>query len=309
MSVTVGEFIEKGSGTLSMEVESGADYLGNAITEEAINRPGLALAGFYQHFPRRRLQVLGLAENAYLKSLDPKERLKRMSMICKSHIPALVVTRSRHPFPEVIQAAEKHNVPILRSSMITSHFVNAATLIMEQLVAPQIRYQGTMLDMKGVGVLLEGKPGIGKSETALSLIERGNSLVSDDITLLRVDAAGHIVGSAVDITRYHMEIRGIGIVHIPSLFGVSSMRRDKKLDLVIQLHPWDPKDDEERVGMSTETKKILNVDVPYIQLPVAPGRDMAHVIEVAALNYKLKLLGHDAAKELDEKLVALLTGS
>jgi len=201
--------------------------------------------------------------------------------------------------------AERHRIPVLKSQMITSRFINAATIILEDLAAPTMRVQGTMVDILGIGVLIEGKPGIGKSETALTLIERGHSLVSDDITRLK-RRGDEIEGSAVAITRYHMEIRGLGIVHVPSLFGVSAIRKHMHLDLIIGLHPYDPDGNDDRTGLLPQTRDCLGVSVPYITLPVAAGRDMAHVIEVAALNQKLKLLGHDAAKELDEKLISML---
>ena len=163
------------------------------------------------------------------------------------------------------------------------------------------------MEILGIGVLLQGPPGLGKSETALALIERGHSLVADDITALRRDGAGYVIGSAVDVTRYHMEIRGLGIIHVPSLFGVASMRNNMRLDLVIQMHPWDPAMEVDRTGLESEKVEMLGVDIPLIRLPVAPGRDMAQVVEVAARNQKLKILGHDAAKELDDKLVSVLT--
>lgn len=308
MPVTVKDFFKAGQATLSLETEFGEKFLKKTIHEQALNRPGLALVGFFQHFANRRIQVIGLSELAYLRSLQPDERLKRMMDVCSKHIPCIVITRGRHAAPEIEKAALKYHVPILRSGMITSRFINAATIIMENLVAPQTRVQGTMVDIMGIGVLIEGAPGIGKSETALTLIERGHSLVADDVTVVRKDSAGVLVCSAVEITRYHMEIRGLGIVHVPSLFGVASMRREMQLDLIIHLHQWDPDIEDDRTGLAPQTREIFGVHVPCLTLPVAAGRDMAHVIEVAALNQKLKHLGHDAAKELDDKLVEILTG-
>ena len=186
-------------------------------------------------------------------------------------------------------------------------FVNAATLILENLTSPRIRVQGTMIDIMGIGVLLEGPPGIGKSETALALVERGHSLVSDDITVLRRGDNGAILASAVELTRYHMEIRGLGIIHVPSLFGVASIRSEMRLDVIVRLHRPDPQVEDDRTGLSGQTRDILGSRVPLITLPVGAGRDLAHVVEVAALNEKLKQLGHDAAKELDDRLVNVLT--
>jgi len=180
--------------------------------------------------------------------------------------------------------------------------VNECTLVLEELSAPRGRVQGTMLEVMGIGVLLQGPAGIGKSETALSLIGRGYSLVADDVTEV-VRSAGGVLAFASEVTRYHMEIRGVGIVHVPSLFGVSAIRRDAMLDLVINLHPYLNDADEERTGLKETEIEILGVKFPYIALPVSSGRDMANIVEAAALNYKLKQLGHDAAKELDDKIV------
>jgi HPr kinase/phosphorylase len=306
VAVTVKQFYQAGLKDLSLGIVAGEDHMDKEIREEALNRPGLALAGFFQHFAHRRVQVFGLAENAYLKSLAQHERALRLRKLFERQIPCVVLTRSRHPFPEIVECAEEFSVPILKSPMITNRYINQATLIMENLSAPSIKYQGTMIEIRGIGVLLEGPPGIGKSETALALIERGHSLISDDLTVLRRDSTGVIVGKAGDLTRYHMEIRGMGIIHIPSLFGVASMRREMRLDLIIRLEPYAHDHDYDRTGLDTRTKDILRVAIPIMHIPVAAGRDIAHVVEVAALNEKMKQLGHDAAKELDEKLFKAL---
>lgn len=307
MTITVSQFLEAGRQTLSLEVVAGDRYLGRPIPEEAINRPGLALAGFFQYFAHRRIQVMGLAENAYLKSLSDDERVSRLRQFFEKQIPCVVITRSRHAFPEIPEMANEFRVPVLKTPMITSRFINAATVLMENLTAPSMRVQGTMVDIMGIGVLLEGEPGIGKSETALALVERGHSLVADDITVLRRDSSGVVVASAVEITRYHMEIRGLGIIHVPSLFGVASVRREMRLDVIIRLHRPEPGIEDDRTGLAQEMRDVLGVKVPVSTLPVEAGRDMAHIVEVAALNQRLRQLGHDAAKELDEKLVSVLT--
>jgi len=307
MSVSVEQFLSEGRELLSLSVIAGERHLKRNIHEEAINRPGLALAGFFQYFAYRRIQVMGLAENAYLKNLKAQERRSRLKAFFEKQIPCVVVTRSRQAFPEVEEFSEAYHVPVLKSSLITSRFVNEATILMENMTAPQTRVQGTMVDIMGIGVLLEGTPGIGKSETALTLIERGHSLVADDVTVLKRNNAGRIIGSAVPITRYHMEIRGLGIIHVPSLFGVASMRGEMRLDVIVRLHQSDPRIEDDRTGFAQQARDVLGVNIPVITLPVAAGRDLAHVVEVAALNLRLKQLGHDAAKELDEKLVATLT--
>jgi HPr kinase/phosphorylase len=307
VAITVQQFVEAGRDALALKVLAGERHLQRPIPEEALNRPGLALAGFYQYFAHRRIQVLGLAENAYLKSLSGPERTARVRKFFARQIPCVVMTRSRHAFPEMERLADEHHVPVLKSSMITSRFVNAATIIMENLTLPSMRVQGTLVDIGGIGVLLEGLPGVGKSETALALIERGHSLVADDIAVLRRDSSGAIIGSAVEITRYHMEIRGLGIIHVPSLFGVASMRSEMRVNLIVNLHRPDPDVEDDRTGLAERKRDVLGVELPLITIPVAAGRDLAHVVEVAALNQKLKQLGHDAAKELDERLMTALT--
>ncbi|OGV41415.1 MAG: HPr(Ser) kinase/phosphatase [Lentisphaerae bacterium GWF2_57_35] len=307
VELTVQQFFESGHETLGLKIVGGGPNLDRIIREIALNRPGLALAGFFQYFAYRRIQVIGLAEIAYLKSLTQEEQNERLDKFFSKQIPCIVVTRNRQLMPNVLKRAEAFGVPVLRTAMITGAFINAATIMMENLCSPRVRAQGTMVDILGIGVLLEGEPGIGKSETALALIERGHSLVADDITVLRRDNAGAILGSAVEITRYHMEIRGLGIIHVPSLFGVASMRSEMKLDLIIRLHHPQGDVEDDRTGLAVQYRDVLNTKIPFITLPVGAGRDMAHVVEVAALNQKLKQLGHDAAKELDEKMMMVLS--
>lgn len=303
MSITLKELLDEGEDRLSLELVWGEKHLSKVIEEKAINRPGLALTGFFQYFAQRRLQVFGLAEFTYLKSLSSEERVIRLRGIFEKNIPAIVIARNRNPLPELRALAEEYGVPLLRTAMITSHFINESTLLIEELTAPRGRIQGTMLEIMGIGVLIQGKAGIGKSETALSLIERGYCLVADDVTEVIRDSNGQVRAYANELTRYHMEIRGVGIVHVPSLFGVASIRRESVLDLVINLHPYINDADEERTGMVPADIDVLGLKFPLYSLPVSPGRDMANIVEATALNHKLKTLGHDAAKELDEKVI------
>lgn len=307
-SVPVADFLREGREQLSMELVAGASAASRRITEAAINRPGLALTGFFKYFAHRRIQVLGLAEQTYLRSLDGREREQRLRDFFERKIPCVVVSRNKRVLPEIKALSEEYRIPVLRTSMITKHFINAATIIMENLMAPRLKVQGTMVEIMGIGVLIEGKAGLGKSETALGLIKRGHALVSDDITALRLDSAGSVLGSPVSITRYHMEIRGVGIIHVPSLFGVSSVREEKKLDMVATLCARDSEMDEEALGEAKPTREILGVRFPRVVVRVLAGRDLVNVIEAAALDHKLKKLGHDAVKELDEKIVAAMSG-
>lgn len=306
MSLTVRQFLEAGKTSLVMEVESGEAFLDTEIPEEALNRPGLAMAGFFRYFAKRRVQVFGLAEIAYLQSLPAPDRLDRLRRLFAHRVPAVVITRHRHAMPEMFKLSREFHIPVLRSPLITGRFMNAATLLIESLTAPRTRVHATMVDVMGVGVLLEGEPGIGKSETALALIERGHSLVADDISVLR-RSNNALLASAVDITRYHMEIRGLGIIHVPSLFGVAALRGETRVDLIIRLQRMDPSFEQDRSGLTDKSRVVLGLTLPLIELPVAAGRDLAHVVEVAALNQRLKQLGHDAAKELNDKLISRLT--
>lgn len=306
MAITVKTLWDEGAEKLQLSIISGEENLDRKLPETAMNRPGLALTGFFQYFANQRLQIFGLAEFTYLKSLAEKDKLKRLEELFDQHIPGIVVTRNRKVPPEIIELAEKYKVPVMRTPMVTMNFVNECTVLLEKLTAPQERVQGTCMELMGIGVLLRGAPGIGKSETALSLVERGYSLVSDDVTEIRRTSRGRVVCWASEVTRYHMEIRGLGIIHVPSLFGVGAIRRQTELDLVIDLMP--PSGNEDRTGVQPEMVEFFGVEVPRIVLPVRSGRDMANIVEVAALNQKLKELGHDAAKELDDKIINRLTG-
>lgn len=306
MPLTVRDFLEAGRTPLGVECISGEGHLDRVIPEPALNRPGLALAGFLQYVANKRVQVMGLAELTYLKSLASAERRERLSHFFEKHIPAIVVTRNRLVPKDLLRVSEKYHVPVIRTPLITMDFLNRGTLLLDELTSPRLRAQGTTVDVMGIGVMLEGEPGIGKSETAMALVRRGHSLVADDTTVLQRDSTGAIIASAVDVTRFHMEIRGLGIIHVPALFGVASMRLRMKLDLVVRLHHQRAMDDVDRTGLTPQTRDILGVAVPVLNLPVGPGRDISLIVEVAAMNQKLKLLGHDAAKELDERLIKTL---
>ncbi len=306
-SVRVSDFFTAGREHLQLELTGGETGLDRLIGESTINRPGLGLAGFFKNFPEQRIQVIGLAEHAYLDSLKPAERQARVEALFAEKVPCVVFTRSKKVYPEMIALAEKTKTVIFRTPLITKHFINAATIVMENLRAPRLKVQGTTVEIKGIGVMIEGASGVGKSDAALALVRRGHSLVSDDITALRRDTSGSIIASPVKVTQYHMEIRGLGIVHVPSLFGVSSVREEKKLDLVVTLVREERESEVPQGDRGSFTRVLLGVEVPQVYVVVEPGRDIANVIEAAALDMKLRRLGHDAEKELDERLMALLS--
>jgi len=300
--ITVANFFDAGHDLLELEWEANEENaVGRAITEVALNRPGLALAGFLRYFAHHRIQVLGLAEMTYLSSLSAKERLGRFRAL--GRVPAVVMSRGRRLPNYAREAVSKLRIPVMRTRLVTGHFMNAATVLMQNMTSPRIRVAGTMVEINGMGVLMEGVPGIGKSEVALALIKRGHSLVADDTTILMRDSTGAIQGSAVEITREHMEIRGLGIIHVPCLFGVASMRSAMRLDLIIRIQKsLIGEDDIDRTGLDTQFRNVLGVKIPLITIPVAAGRDLTNVVEVAALNQRLRRMGHDSARELDERL-------
>lgn len=305
MSVSVREFYETAKEKFDIELATEERGLSRLIIEPPINRPGLALAGFLKHFAFKRIQVLGMAENDYLHSMPVQKRESVLQILFERHVPCVVVSRRRRVWPEMLEFSKKYNVPVLQTPLITGNFINAATLIMERLMAPKKAIQGTMVDIMGIGVLIEGRPGIGKSEAALALINKGHSLVADDVTLLR-RADNRLIGSSVPVTRYHMEIRGVGIIHVPSLYGVTSVRDGMALDMIVSLQEADSIATG-RLDLEQQLRDILGVQIPCLTIPVAPGRELANIIEAATLNKKLERLGHDAVKELDGKLMALMT--
>lgn len=302
-------FLESGQRSMDLELVAGEKWLGRSIPEAAINRPGLGLSGFFRHFPQRRVQVIGLSEHSYLSSLSKEERKERVAHFLEKKVPCIVFTRHKRVFACMRELADEYKTPILRTRAITKHFVNAATLLMEDLMAPRMKRQGTMVEIMGIGVMIEGKSGLGKSEIALGLIRKGYALVSDDITALRLDSSGAIFGTPIVVTRYHLEIRGLGIVHVPSLFGVAAVREQKRLDLIVRL--YDPKLRNGKTGIDLHearpTCTIFDQPFPVVEIPVLPGRDLANVVETAALDHKLRELGHDATKELDQNLMEIMS--
>ena len=303
-SITVEQFFKEHCGALQMRLLSAGANLKRIIREPTVNRPGLALSGFTQYFAYKRVQVFGHAEFFYLRSLSAKQRETRYAYLFAYKIPCVVFSRGLKPDKELLAAAEKAGVPVFQSPLVTMTFINAATLELENMFAPRGTEIGSMVDILGVGVIIRGDSGIGKSEAVLALIERGYSLVSDDVTKVTLVGGRDVMGTGSELTRNHMEIRGIGIINVAAMFGVKSVRKEKSLDLVVTLKPWDEVEDVDRVGMEQEFVKVLGMDIPHITIPVRPGRDLARLVEVAAYQTKLKMSGQNAAQELNDRLIA-----
>jgi HPr kinase/phosphorylase len=304
--ITVESFYNSHAEKLQMKLEGPRVGFHRKIREPTINRPGLALSGFYTYFAEKRVQVFGAAEHSYMKSLPQKLRVKRFRALCARKIPCVVISRGFHIDPAVLGAAVEEKIAVFRTPMITMKFINAATIALEMDFSPTVTEFGSMVDILGIGVLIRGASGIGKSETALGLIERGYSLVADDVTRMTSIEGRELMATAPDLTRNHMEVRGIGIINVAAVFGVGAIRTEKRLDLVVTLKEWENVDEIERVGMDRETYEILGLKVPHVTIPVRPGRDIARLIEVAAMDQKLKGLGHNSAVDFNAKLLNLM---
>src|SRR2546425_1112178 len=307
--VTVERFYTEQASSLGMKLLAGAHGLKRLIREPTVNRPGLALAGFTKYFASKRVQVIGSAESTFLKSLSKEERAHRYASLFSYKIPCVVFSRNIHPDREFLRAAEHADVPIFGTHLITMKFINLATLALEMMFAPRGSEMGSMVDILGVGVIIRGESGIGKSESVLALIERGYSLVADDITKVLLVDGREVMGTSAEVTRNHMEVRGIGIINVAAMFGVKSIRQDKRVDLVITLKTWNEVPEVDRLGMEEEYTQILGIDVPHITIPVRPGRDLARLIEVAAFQTKLKSSGYNPAKELNDRLISRMAAA
>lgn len=308
-AVTVERFYTDQASALGLRLVAGAGGMKRVIYEPTINRPGLVLTGFTRYFANKRIQVIGNAEVFYLKSLTDRQRLRRYREFLRHRLPCVVFSRSLRPDKVFLRIAEEADVPVFQCPLITMKFINLATLALEMMFAPRGTEMGSMVDILGVGVLIRGESGIGKSESVLALLERGYSLVSDDVTKVTLVDGRDIIGTSSDLTREHMEVRGIGIINVAAMFGIRSIRLDKRLDLVVSLKQWEDVPDVDRVGMEQEEVKILGVDVPHITIPVRPGRDLARLIEVAAYHTKLKASGRNPAKEMNDRLLAQMAGT
>ena len=301
---TLQQFVEAGRERLRMTVAVGGKGLSREVLEPMTNRPGLALTGYYGDFAWRRLQLIGQAEQGYLESLPPAVRIERVKALFDRQAYCLIFTCGTDISSDIAQIASDAGAVILKTELLTRVFSHQCTFVLERLGAPKMKMYGTTVEVAGLGVMLEGAPGLGKSETALGLIKRGNALVADDLTCLRKDVATNtLFASASAATRNYMEIRGIGIIHVPSVFGVTAVCPEKRLDLVITFKSMsETEGDLDRTGEERLTREILGVKVPQIVIPVAAGRDLVNLVETAAQQYKLLSAGYDAVAELDARL-------
>lgn len=272
------------------------------ISHADIIRPGLPLAGFFEYFDPERIQVIGRVESIYLSKLSPKERTVRVGDFLSKKPVCIVITRNIEPFSEVTEIAKEYKVPVLRTSMQTSTFTSAIISSLNVHLAPCVTRHGVLVEVYGKGVLILGDSGIGKSETAIELIKRGHRLVADDAVEISRVSEKTLVGRAPKIIRYYMELRGIGIIDVRRIFGMGAVKETEKIELVINLERWIEGKNYDRMGLDTETHDILGIQVPALTIPVHPGRNLAVILEIAAMNFRLKGMGYNTAEEFNKQL-------
>ena len=304
--ITVGQFFTDHCKKLHLTLQGSDKGFVRKISEPAVNRPGLALSGFFNYFAFKRIQVIGNSEFAYLQALPETEAQLHFNRMCEWDIPCVVISRDRQLPRHLLELAEAAGISVFRTTMNTMKFINTATLWLEWDFAPTTQEHGCMVDVQGIGVLIRGESGTGKSEAVLGLLERGYSLVADDMVLFRAPEGRELIGTSKDLGRFHLEVRGIGLVNVPMLFGVGAMRVEKRLDLVVTLVQLDKLEDLERVGAKQEYYTLLGMKVPHVKLAVAPGRDTARLVEVASLEQKLRSFGVNTAVEFSKKLLKFM---
>ncbi len=273
------------------------------IETSDINRPGLPLAGYWEYFASERPQILGKVETSYLNSLDPQTRMERLERFVGHPIPCIIICRYTHGMDDLISLAAKHSVPVYSSQIDTTRMVVKMLFFLNNHLAPTTSKHGVLVDVYGVGILITGESGVGKSESALELVKRGHRLVADDVVEIRRVSEKRLVGEAPEILRHLMEIRGVGIIDIATMFGISAVTTSKSIDMVVHLEAWQADKEYDRLGLDEEYTEILNVQVPWLLLPIRPGRNLAVVLEVAARNLRLKQQGFNAARELEKRMI------
>lgn len=300
--LTVGAILERRGDMLELELVRGAEGTGREIASPEISSPGLVLAGFTDRFATGRLQVLGETEIAYLRSLDVAGRKASIKTFYGFDIPAVFVTKGMAIPSELGELAEARSVPLIRSGLKTGEFFQRIKPFLEDEFAPSTTIHGSLADIYGVGLLFVGTSGIGKSECVLDLVERGHRLVADDVVRIRKRGVDVLIGQALDQQQFHMEIRGIGIIDVRALFGIRSVRQQKRVEVVVQLEPWSDEATYERTGLDIETIEILEVSLPKVSVPLNPGKNITVISEVVAMRHLLRYAGVDSARLFTENL-------
>lgn len=300
--LTIQEILDEEAAGLDLELLSGRNGLANTISVPRIQKPGLALAGYLDSLHPDRIQVLGSTELNYLETMSRQEAVTHVRELCGLSLSCLIITKNQLPPDYFVEQAEASAIPLLRTRHLSSNFIALLTRFLEERLLPTSTLHGVLIDILGIGVLIQGKSGIGKSECALDLILRGYRLVADDIIKVRFKLPSVIFGEGMDLLHHHMEVRGLGILNIKHLFGVGAIRERKKIDLVVELVRWDDNKEYDRLGIDEQTFNLHGVELPCVQIPVAPGRNVSSVVEVAARNQLLKEMGYHSAQAFQDML-------
>lgn len=304
--LTVKKLLEEKGKDLSLKLLAGEKGLNRKITVTEINRPGLTLTGYFKYFRYERVQIIGGGEHSYLKSLVKNKRIKILKKFFYYKPPCIIVTRNVKVIEELIATAENYQISLFLTSLNTPPFITELIAYLEEELAPLVTMHGTLIDVYGLGVLIIGESAIGKSETALELIKRGHLLITDDVVEIKQKPGGILIGSGKEIVSHHMEIRGLGIIDIRTLFGMGAVLDSARVELVVRLEEWNESREYERLGLEEKHTEILGVKIPELVIPVRPGRNIAILIEVAAMNQRLKNKGYYSARELDRRLIELM---
>ncbi len=301
-SITVGFFYELIKERFDVEILTGEEGFDRLITEQNLHRPGLVLAGFVDLFSYNRVQLFGNTEMRFLYRLTKQERTRSLERIFKFRIPCIIITNNNEPTEELLELTWKNGIPLFRTKHSTNKIAFFIHDLLDDQFAPRISIHGSFVDVYGVGILIVGKSGIGKSEVALDLVERGHRLVADDVVIFTKKGEGILMGTGTDLVKHFMELRGIGIINVQKIFGIRSIRYQKRLEVIIELEIWNEKENYTRTGLDFETVTIKDVEIPYIRLPIVPGKNITVIAEVIALNYLLKHYGYDSAKDFQMRL-------
>ncbi|MDV2582871.1 HPr(Ser) kinase/phosphatase [Alkalibacillus haloalkaliphilus] len=289
-----------------LELVGGKDGVHREIVTSDISRPGMEMAGYFTHYPKERLQLMGRTELSFLYDLTEPEVRDRMENLCTDVTPGIVITRGMEVPAALIEAADEAGVPVMRSPYKTTRVISRLTTFLETKFAPTTAVHGVLVDIYGVGVLITGKSGIGKSETALELVKRGHRLVADDNVEIRQEDYDTLIGNPPNLIEHLLEIRGLGIINVMTLFGAGAVRNFKRISLVAHLESWDGEKQYDRLGLDEETMKVIDVHLPKATIPVRPGRNLSVIIEVAAMNFRLKRMGVNTAEEFSERLNSVI---
>jgi HPr kinase/phosphorylase len=305
-SLEVGLFLKDNESRLGLQLVTSREGLRRRITQKNLHRPGLALAGFLELFTFDRVQILGNTEMSYLRKLSADERRTKFQSVFAFDIPCLIVTDSNEVFPEMIEEANARGLTIFSSQQSTTVLVHLLSDYLDDRFAPKVTLHASLVDVYGTGLLFTGRSGIGKSEIALDLVERGHRLVADDIVILTKKAEGVLVGSGPEMLKHFMEIRGVGIIDVRRMFGVRAIRLQKRVEMEVELVEWSNQEDYERIGLDEEQRDFLGVKIPLVKLPIFPGKNITVIAEVIALNLHLKVYGYHPAQMFNSRLMDII---